>query len=424
MPLQIIRNDITRMHTDAIVNAANRSLMGGGGVDGAIHQAAGPALDEACRALGGCHPGEAKATPGFDLPCRYIIHTVGPVWQGGGQGEAAVLESCYRKSLEEAERLGCESVAFPLISAGVYSFPREQALRIATDTIRAFLDSREEDLLVYLVVYDRASFDIGRQRYGEIREWIDDTEVRPLYEEERRRRLYSEAAAQAAPQPAPDLEAPQRRRPGIFGGGRIGHREDAARDEKQAAPAPEDAAKRIRRKEQAARFEDQAAGFAPRWNEAPPRPSAAPAGAWREETEEAAFEAHGERDGDLDALLIDYLKRQDEGFRDMLLRKIDERGMTDAECYKRANVDRKLFNKIKNQPEYRPGKTTVLAFALALELPMREIGEMLTKAGYSLSRSSKSDLIVEFFIRSGVYDVFEINEALFAFDQKLLGSAL
>ena len=365
MPFQIVRNDITRMDTDAIVNAANESLLGGGGVDGAIHRAAGPRLLKACRKLGGCKTGEAKITPGFDLPCRWVIHTVGPVWQGGTHGERDLLASCYRNALALAREKGCESIAFPLISAGAYGYPREEALRVATDVIRDFL--RDEEMQVYLVVFDRASFDIGKARFDSIRSFIDDSYITPewAYRETLRRPATNripEDTAGAAPICAAEVPAPIRPRASPKTSGRL-------RSVDAEMPAARDPA--------------------------------------RKETS-----------------LEDYLRRMDEGFRDMLLRKIDERGMTDAACYKLANGDRKLFNKIKNQPDYRPGKSTVLAFAVALRLPMPEVREMLEKAGFSLSHSSKFDLIVEYYILQGNYDVYEINEALFSFDQRLLGSAL
>lgn len=337
MPLEIVRNDITKMAVDAIVNAANSSLSGGGGVDGCIHRAAGEELLNECRTLGGCEVGRAKVTGAYRLPCKYVIHTVGPVWYGGSMGEKALLESCYRESLALAKEKKCESVAFPLISSGIFGYPKDQALRVAVDVISDFLFSN--DMTVYIVIFDRASLTIGEKLFADIEEYIDDN-----YAEEhtdRRRELYRRNA--------PDC----------------------------------------------ASVCDKFCTFRP-------------------EAEETVCAALSES-------LDDALKHPDESFSQMLLRKIDEKGMTDVQCYKKANIDRKLFSKIRGDVNYRPSKSTAVAFAIALELPLEETEKLLKKAGFALSHSSKFDIIVEFFINRGNYNIFEINEALFAFDQSLLG---
>ena len=327
MPLHIVRNDITTMKVDAIVNAANESLLGGGGVDGAIHRAAGPRLLRECRTLGGCKTGEAKLTGGYLLPAKYVIHTVGPIWRGGGQGERALLVSAYRASLALALEHRCESVAFPLISSGVYGYPKDQALQVAVDTIGQFLLSH--DMTVYLVIFDRATYTIGNQLFSDITAYIDERYVqthadRPEVERARMGLLHA----------APPVFAP-------------------------CAPPPRD--------------------------------------------------------------LAEALEQLDESFTQMLLRKIDERGFTDAQCYKRANIDRKLFSKIRSDLHYRPSKSTAMAFAVALELSLPEAKSLLEKAGYAFSHANKFDIIVEYFISHNNYNIFEINEALFAFDQSLLG---
>ena len=312
MPLIIVRNDITKMPVDAIVNAAKESLLGGGGVDGCIHRAAGPELLDECRRLGGCKTGDAKITKAYLLPCRYVIHTVGPVWRGGGHGEREQLASCYRTSLALAQAHNCETVAFPLISSGIFGYPKDQALRVAVDTIGQFLLG--SDMTVY-----RGSFDLQSQ---------------PLS-------VYEDAAPQYA----------------------------------------------------------------------------------------SASVASGNLD--------DLLAHLDAGFSETLLKLIDRSGKKDSEIYKKANVDRKLFSKIRNNPDYKPSKSTAIAFAIALELNLDETRDLIARAGYALSASSKFDVIVEYFIRQRnydifaiieyfigreKYDIFEINEALFAFDQSLLGA--
>ena len=334
MPLQIVRNDITKMKVDAIVNAANSSLLGGGGVDGCIHRAAGPELLAECRTLGGCETGSAKITKGYRLPCKYVIHAVGPRWRDGKHGEREKLVSCYRTSLALAKEHGCETVAFPLISSGIYGYPKDQALKVAIDTVSDFL--LENDMTVYIVIFDRKAYQIGEKLFSDIAAYIDDNYV-------------DEHA---------DSRSEQFRRMQMLS--------DEPEEETFGAPLA---------------------------------PMAASA-----------------------KTLDDALSQIDESFSEMLLRKIDEKGMTDAQCYKKANIDRKLFSKIRSDRLYKPSKPTALAFALALELPLDETKEMLMKAGFALSHSNKFDIIIEYFIEHGNYNVFEINEALFAFDQSLLGA--
>ena len=349
MPLKLIRNDITRVECDAIVNAANHTLLGGGGVDGAIHRAAGKKLLEECRTLNGCDTGEAKITKGYDLPCRYVIHTVGPIYTDGKHGEEQLLRSCYRNSLKLGLEHQCESMAFPLISAGAYGYPRTEALRIATDEITSFLS--DHDMMVYLVIFDQKAFQISSHLYSDIQEYIDQNYAETHSDsisERRRRRNYAKEFISGS----------------FFG----------------------------RKKTEEKEWEENEAVFPPPL--------------YSSESVES---------------LEERLKVIDESFSEMLLRKIDESGMKDSECYKKANIDRKLFSKIRSNPSYKPSKPTVLAFAIALELPLPETEEMLMKAGFALSPSSKADIIVEYFIKNGNYDIFDINDALFAFDQPTLG---
>ena len=331
MPLQIVRNDITKMKVDAIVNAANSSLLGGGGVDGAIHAAAGPELLEECKTLGGCDTGDAKITKGYRLPCKCVILAVGPRWQGGQFHEKKLLESCYRTSLELAKSHGCESIAFPLISSGIYGYPKDQALKVAMDVIRDFLF--ENEMQVYIVIFDKAAYHISEKLFVDIAEYIDDNYV-DAHTDYRRASMRMNMPMQP-----------------------LVHYDVC---ESKCMSAEED--------------------------------------------------------------LNSKLKQIDEGFAEMLLRKIDENGMTDTECYKKANIDRKLFSKIRSNPGYKPSKPTAIAFAIALELSLEETEDMLRKAGFALSNSNKFDIIIEYFISRGNYNIFEINEALFAFDQSLLGA--
>ncbi len=405
MPFQIIRDDITHMRVDAIVNTASPSLLGGGGVDGAIHKAAGPQLKEACKALGGCEVGEVKVTPGFDLSCRYVFHTVGPVWKGGLFGEEAALRRCYENALDTALSLGCESLAFPLISGGAFGYPAGKALRVAVDCITAFVLAH--DLNVYLVLYGSDSVLEGRRLFPDIQEYINDHYV------EKKEKQYGF----------------RRRR--LSWGNLPGNREESFGEADallHSAPAP--TAKEDSPQETQQDADDTAASFPSFSMPEPPAPAAKPAAKPsavrpamrpREETPEAAPYGHSFGEAQ-EADTLDWLFDQlDESFQQMLLRKIDESGMTDAQCYKKANVDRKLFSKIRKDTQYRPSKATAIAFAVALELSLPETEDLLNKAGYALSRSSRFDLIIRYFIEKRRYNIFEINEALFAYDQSLLG---
>lgn len=348
MPLMFIRDDITKLKVDAIVNAANTSLLGGGGVDGAIHRAAGPKLLDECRKLGGCETGKAKLTKGYKLPAGHIIHTVGPVWNGGKNNEPKLLKSCYKECLKLAAENKFESIAFPLISSGAYGYPKDRALKIAVDSCSEFLKTHDMDITI--VIFDRESFDIGRKKLKDIQAFIDDN-----YYDESRTWAYTAAA------------------------GTPGDLNDVLRP-------------------------------------------------FKKKTSKSRKTAHSVH-SDLPVLeyacsesLEEKLKMIDESFTEMLLRKIDEKGMKDVDCYKKANIDRKLFSKIRSDKDYHPKKVTAVAFAIALELDIEETKEMLLKAGFGLSNSSKFDIIVRYFIESGNYNINEINEALFQFDQVLIGS--
>ncbi|MDR3542715.1 MAG: macro domain-containing protein [Desulfosporosinus sp.] len=320
MPLKIIRNDITKMPVDAIVNAANTSLKMGGGVCGAIFSAAGTVkLQEECDLIGRCNTGQAVITSAYSLPSKYIVHAVGPIWRGGGSGEASLLHLCYTNSLVLALEHDCQSIAFPLISSGIYGYPKDKALQIAISAIGEFL--LKHDITVYLVVYDKKSFVLSEKLFDAIEKYIDDN--------------YVEEHMVAGSSILEPYKKPVRK---------------------------------VKRK------------------------------------------------------LEDVIGQLDEPFAQMLLRLIDEKGLTDVQTYKKANMDRKLFSKIRSSKSYNPSKITSIALAIALELNLDETRDLLNKAGFSLSHSNKFDVIIEYFIEEGNYNIYEINEALFAFEQVLLGS--
>lgn len=346
MPLQIIRQDITKMRVDAIVNTTNEEMVGYSGVDLAVHEGAGPLLNAECAKLAPLGLGTAKITKGYNLDAKYIIHTSGPVWQGGLVGESIILKSCYIESLKLAVANGCSSVAFPLISSGTYGYPKDQVLKFAIQVITEFLFDHE--LMVYICVFDRTSYEFSKKLFSEIREVIDDDYVEDYEDEE-----FADVRA---------FEAT------IFA-------EEMCREEECIDAAPK---------------------------------MMAPCKA---ETSSVAGKS-----------LHEYMKAMDKSFAYKLFDLIDERGMTDVECYKKANVDKKTFSKIKCNPQtYKPSKQTAVAFAIALKLDLDETQDLLASAGLTLSRSFTFDKIIRYFIQKEVYDIFEINEALFEFDQVLLG---
>lgn len=333
MPFSIVRQDITKMNVDAIVNAANTDLREGGGVCGAIFSAAGAEeLQAACDEVSPIKTGCAVITSGFALPAKYIIHAAGPIYNHWSASEnETFLRSAYTESLCLAKRHQCASIAFPLISSGIYGYPKDKALSVAVSAIRSFLLDNELD--VYLVVFDKESFQISSEIAGCVDSYIDEHYVkahgflrRPLFPREGN-----------------------------------SYKGTARLESISTASTPQETG------------------------------------------------------------IDDFLKDLDEPFSDTLLRIIDEKGKTDVEVYKKANIDRKLFSKIRSSKGYTPSKRTILALAVALELTLAETNALLARAGYSLSRSRKLDVIVEYFIVSGNYDIFELNEVLFKYDQPLLG---
>ena len=348
MPFEIVRNDITHMQVDAIVNTANPRPIAGAGTDAMIHAKAGPKLLEARQKIGHITPGQAAITSAYGLDARYVIHTVGPVWIDGSHAEEALLRSCYDNALALARKHRCRSIAFPLISAGNYGFPRDKALQIAIAAFSDFL--LQNDMQITLVVFHKEAWQLSEQLFQGLRSYIDqhyvDIWTAAAYEGvDRRQQARARRIADAAYMPVPDAS--------------------------MAAPSPKKA---------------------PATKEKPTRS------------------------------LAELLKKTDAGFTETLLGYIDRSGKKDSEIYKKANLSKQHFSKIRNNPHYQPTKPTALALAIALELSLEDTKDLIGRAGFALTGSSKFDLIIRYFIESGNYNIIEINMALYEFDQSLLGS--
>ena len=357
MPFQIIRGNLAGIRADAIVNTADPRPGVGCGTDGAIYAAAGhDRLLAERKKIGPIAPGQARQTPAFDLAARYVIHTVAPVWSDGSRGERETLRACYANSLALAERLGCRSVAFPLIAAGSCGFPPGEALDAALEEIGRFLLTRE--MTVLLVVLDRRSLELSERLVGGIEQYLSEQEARTLEEQEygggTRRMRFGDAARRRGP----------------------------ARGPEGAAPIP------------------------------------ACLSTARPDGVESAADAPAEPGSDG---LEEALGRAGETFQQRLFRLIDESGMDDVTVYKKANVDRKVFSRIRCRADYRPAKRTAVAFAIALRLDLPAARDLLARAELAFSPSSRFDLIVTYFITRGNYDIFEINAALFRYGQPTLG---
>ena len=383
MPFRIIRDDITRVKADAIVNTANPMPAYGGGTDLAIYAAAGAeALLAERRKIGPMQPGEVFATKALGLPARHIIHAVGPGWAGGGHGELECLAACYRKSLLLAQMLGLKSIAFPLMATGTNGFPKDKALDIALKEISAFLEDNEMD--VTLVVFNREAFVLSSSLARDVRQYIDDhyAEKKEAAEYGRRARGVSLDAVSAA-----SAAAMARLREGglssllsfgsIVGKGRK-------------------AEERVEEEVRHSIVHHAAPGVG--------RAKAASAKAGRRS-------------------LGDILDNVGESFRDRLLRLIREKGLEEQDVYKKALLDRKLFSKIRCNPDYRPKKQTAVALAFAMGLNLDETVDLLLSAGLALTNSSKFDLIVMYCLENGIYDLFEINALLFEYEQPMMGCA-
>lgn len=373
MPLEIVRNDITTMKVDVIVNSAHPTPEVGGGVDYAIHRAAGPELIAARRKIGDIATGTAFITPAFQLPAKYVVHTVGPIWQDGKTGQRKQLADCYTKSMELALENKCTSIAFPLISAGVFGCPAEIAIATAVQAVKEFL--AEHEMQVYLVVFDRKAFKISSTLFDDVQDYLDKNYLEEFFDEEfrveeQRRRRRAMALPPLGDEEECDASGMMEALP------------------VEAAPAPKRAAKR-----RPAAKGKSAPDLLQAKSVASKKPRA----------------------------LSDLVEETDDTFSEALLRLIDAKGKKDPEIYKRANVDRKHFAKIRKNPNYQPSKATALALAIALELNLDETKDFIGRAGYAISHSNKTDIIVEYFIERKDYDIFTINETLFAFGQACLG---
>lgn len=442
MPFEIIRNDITKMHVDAIVNTANPRPVIGSGVDAAIHTKAGPLLLAARKVIGVMNTGEARLTPGFRLPCKYVIHTVGPVWEDGGNGEARLLRQCYENTLKVALQRRCRSVAFPLISSGNYGFPKRLALLIAMEAIRDFL--QEHEMQIYLVVFSKESLAFSDGLVEQIRSYVDDA-----YVQEREKAEYSFSVSRDFEFVREKLEEPKQK----ITYPEFPERMDTAPTQElreavdldfvwdadieaeiqqtveSQAPIEFNAARRNMESQEKMvstgplpqldlpQSYEPGCSYPSSTYPPPKRSAKGPGqiGTGRPEKQNAwpAF--------DEDELLT-LVQKADAGFSETLLNLIDRSGEKDSDVYKRANIDRKLFSKIRNNPQYKPSKATAVAFAIALKLDLEETRNFIGRAGYALSHSSKFDIIIEYFITHGRYDIYEINMILFEFDQSLLGA--
>ena len=420
MAFHIIRDDITKVSADAIVNTANPQPVFGAGTDAAIYTAAG--ADELLaerKKIGDIAVGDAKATGAYALHAKYIIHTVGPAWDGGDYGEREDVRRCYENSLKLAQELGCESIAFPLIATGVYGFPKADALQIAISVFSEFLV--DSDMEITMVVFDEEAFVLSGKIFDGVEAYIDQHYVEKQIQ----------ATYHSAPSGYLNMSEEARREEAIMRR-RKAHRipsilnrkkkEGLSKPGKESAGRPAEDSFRKRKKPQSSQIFAEDSDFE----------SGMPADDFVNEGMTHAFFDTAKlpsipKPSMAGAVrptgsLEDRIAHVSDTWQESLFHLIDEKGYTDTEVYKRANIDRKLFSKIRSNAKYKPKKSTAVAFALALELNLDETRDFLARAGYALSPSSLSDLIVEYFIEQEVYDIYTINLALFDHNQITLGA--
>ena len=358
MPFEIVRNDIVNMQVDAIVNTANPKPIIGYGCDAGIHKKAGPELLQARKKIGAIGVGQVAITPGFDLDAEYVLHAVGPIWQDGTHNEEKLLRQCYDKALSLAWEYKCESIAFPLLSAGNHGFPKALALQIAIAAFSSFL--MEHEMQIYLVVFSDDAFALSEKLFHSVASYIDENYILDKKLDE---------YGVADKRDVREAELMQIRR-ALERQRNLRYQQELLADEECIV-------------------QSVAMGV---------------------DEDTSAYD------------LADLLDETDAGFSETLLLLIDRTGKKDSEIYKKANVDRKLFSKIRNNKNYKPSKSTALAFAIALELDLDETKDFIGRAGFALTHSSKFDIIVEYFIKKRNFNIHEINLALFEFDQSLLGA--
>lgn len=404
MSVTFIRGDITKLQADAIVNAANNELRGGGGVDGAIHKAAGSELYAYCKTLGGCPTGGAKISPGFNLPAKYIIHTVGPVWRGGAFHEKTLLTSCYLRSLELAHKHGCKTVAFPLISAGAYGYPYNDALQVAYDTCNLFLKETKADIDIFIVLY-HGSPNVRRHTNRTAFELPDNAMFTHVAAYIRENYHFDAEEAKMTEADSPE--------DGVLDSSGFIFSEPDIRF--QMASEPPTQSKKIRAakkaKKQFTDFEEGLdfscdMGSASAMADSLPVPAKEKKLLSKRRFQMASGDLAGPWMLDRENLSVE------ETFTQMLLRFMEEKHMTPPELYNNACLDRKLFSKIQSNIDYQPKKYTAVRLALALQLSPEETDALLETAGFALSRSKITDLVISYCIANNKRAVWEVNGIL------------